>query len=50
MEDTVQVLVTNGISNAVADTVVVGTNALGMFLQKIALRKFKTVNGCTMLD
>ena len=29
---------------------VVGTNVLGKFLQKIALRKFQIVNGYTMLD
>ena len=45
MEDTVQVLVTNGITNAVADTVVVGTNALGKILRMLVLMAFTMGNG-----
>ena len=45
MEDTVQVLVTNGTTNAVAETVVVGTNALGIILQMLVLMAFTKGNG-----
>ena len=45
MEDTVQVLVTNGTTNAVAETVVVGTNALGKILQMLVLMAFTKGNG-----
>ena len=45
MEDTVQVLVTNGTTNAVAEMVVVGTNALGKILQMLVLMAFTKGNG-----
>ena len=45
MEDIVQVLVTNGTTNAVAETVVVGTNALGKILRILALMVFTKGNG-----
>ena len=45
MEDTVQVLVTNGTTNAVAETVVVGTNALGKILRMLVLMAFTMGNG-----
>ena len=49
MEDTVQVLVTNGTTNAVAETVVVGTNALGKILQMLVLMAFTKGNGCLIV-
>ena len=49
MEDTVQVLVTNGTTNAVAETVVVGTNALGKILQMLALMAFTKDNGFSIV-
>ena len=45
MEDTVLVLVTNGTTNAVAETVVVGTNALGKILRMLVLMAFTMDNG-----
>ena len=45
MEDIVQVLVTNGATNAVAETVVVGTNALGKILRILVLMAFTMGNG-----
>ena len=49
MEDIVQVLVTNGATNAVAETVVVGTNALGKILQILALMAFTKGNGYSIV-
>ena len=49
MEDTVQVLVTNGTTNAVAEMVVVGINAHGKILRTLVLMAFTKVNGCLIV-
>ena len=49
MEDTVQVLVTNGTTNAVAEMVVVGINAHGKILRMLVLMAFTKVNGCLIV-
>ena len=49
MEDNVQVLATNITMNAVAEMVVVGTNALVKIHQIVVLMESTKVNGCSIL-
>ena len=49
LEDNVQVLVTNITMNAVAEMVVVGTNALVRILQIPVLMASTKVNGCSIV-